>query len=315
MEKEEHLIKRLHEHFAIQNEPRITSMDRKLIIQVATPGWLSLKQNPHIPKNRQEVSDALLGACDEGAQIIHMHARDEAGVPSEDPDLPRRIYEPVLKKYPKAITSTHIMWNADKRGWAAFEEYAAKLLGAGVEYVQTTPVLFRGAFLPKQFVFDLEGIRDAIPQLEKRGIKPECQIYDTFGLELFTEAADVITRRPPWVNLHLGKHHAVPVKVDPWAHLQLITEFHTARAMLPRDTVLGVYVGGRNWLPLTVLALTLGADVIRVGVEDCLWVYPHRDDIIKRDADMVKKIVTIARELGRELATMEEARKILGFKP
>ena len=42
--------------------------------------------------------------------------------------------------------------------------------------------------------------------------------------------------------------------------------------------------------------------------------YPHKDELVKNCADMVKKIATIAKELGRELATPDEARKILGIK-
>ncbi len=84
--------------------------------------------------------------------------------------------------------------------------------------------------------------------------------------------------------------------------------------MMPEDAVIGTSIGGRNWLPLTVEALMLGVDFIRVGKEDTMWMYPHRDDILERNADAVKKIVTIARELGREIATPDEAREILGIK-
>jgi 3-keto-5-aminohexanoate cleavage enzyme len=54
-------------------------------------------------------------------------------------------------------------------------------------------------------------------------------------------------------------------------------------------------------------------DGIRVGMEDHLWMYPHKDEIIKSSADETRKIATIARELGRDIATPQEARKIMGI--
>jgi 3-keto-5-aminohexanoate cleavage enzyme len=49
-----------------------------------------------------------------------------------------------------------------------------------------------------------------------------------------------------------------------------------------------------------------------VGLEDNL--YLDKGVIAKSNADLVKKVVRIARELGREIATPDEARKILGLK-
>ncbi len=59
--------------------------------------------------------------------------------------------------------------------------------------------------------------------------------------------------------------------------------------------------------------MLMGVDCVRVGMEDHLWMYPHKDEKIKRSADETKKIATIARELGRDIATPNVARKILGI--
>jgi 3-keto-5-aminohexanoate cleavage enzyme len=77
--------------------------------------------------------------------------------------------------------------------------------------------------------------------------------------------------------------------------------------------VVGISAGGRNWLALSTFAILLGVDFVRVGMEDHLWMYPHKDEKIKRCADATKKIATIAKELGRDIATPEEARKTLGI--
>ena len=79
-------------------------------------------------------------------------------------------------------------------------------------------------------------------------------------------------------------------------------------------SVTGVCAGGRNWLPFTTLAIMLGFDMVRVGMEDSVYLYPHREDKIKTSADVVRKVVNIANELGRELATPAVARQIMGLR-
>jgi 3-keto-5-aminohexanoate cleavage enzyme len=82
---------------------------------------------------------------------------------------------------------------------------------------------------------------------------------------------------------------------------------------IPEGCVRGVCAGGRNWLPFTTLAIMLGFDMVRIGMEDSVFVYPHRDEKLKTSADAVKKVVEIANTLGREIATPDEARAILGI--
>jgi 3-keto-5-aminohexanoate cleavage enzyme len=52
---------------------------------------------------------------------------------------------------------------------------------------------------------------------------------------------------------------------------------------------------------------------VRAGMEDSVFMYPHRDDLIKSSAEAVSKVRKISEELGREIATPKEAREILGL--
>jgi uncharacterized protein (DUF849 family) len=81
------------------------------------------------------------------------------------------------------------------------------------------------------------------------------------------------------------------------------------------ESIIGIYPGGRNWLPMVTMGIIMGADIIRVGVEDCYWMYPHKDELIKKNSDVVKMTVEPANIHGRRVVTdAEEARKILGMK-
>jgi uncharacterized protein (DUF849 family) len=65
---------------------------------------------------------------------------------------------------------------------------------------------------------------------------------------------------------------------------------------------------------MTVLGIMLGVDLVRIGIEDQFWTYPHKDEFIRSSVEPVEKVVQITKALGRDIATPAEARKILGMK-
>jgi len=58
----------------------------------------------------------------------------------------------------------------------------------------------------------------------------------------------------------------------------------------------------------------LGVDLVRIGIEDQFWTYPHKDEYIRKPVESVERVVQIAKALGRDIATPDEARNILGIK-
>jgi len=97
------------------------------------------------------------------------------------------------------------------------------------------------------------------------------------------------------------------------SHLNLISSIEMVKEIVP-DCTIGVHAGGRNWLPMTVLGIMLGVDLVRVGIEDQFWACPHKDEFIKKPSESVEKVVQIARALGRDIANPTEARQILSIK-
>jgi len=74
------------------------------------------------------------------------------------------------------------------------------------------------------------------------------------------------------------------------------------------------FAGGRNWLPVTVVALLNGIRYIRLSIEDIFFLWPHKEEIAHKVSQTVEMIRDLCKILGREVATFEEARKIKGIK-
>jgi uncharacterized protein (DUF849 family) len=65
---------------------------------------------------------------------------------------------------------------------------------------------------------------------------------------------------------------------------------------------------------MATIALLGGIELIRVGIEDQFYLYPHRDDISRRAADTTEIVVKLAKALGREIATPDDVRKRVGIE-
>jgi uncharacterized protein (DUF849 family) len=165
--------------------------------------------------------------------------------------------------------------------------------------------------------FSVRGAVEGVKWLEAHDVKPVYQLFDTnthlgFKRHIFDKSVDKV--RPRIMNIQLGKHDAHVSNQDPWSYLQLIANMNIVKANIP-ESLIGLYPGGRNWLPMVTMGIMAGVDIVRVGIEDCYWLYPHKDEIIKKNSDVVKMTVDIATILGRRVVThAEEARKILGIK-
>jgi 3-keto-5-aminohexanoate cleavage enzyme len=107
----------------------------------------------------------------------------------------------------------------------------------------------------------------------------------------------------------MGCHNSPAVKPAMEAMEYL---FSTVRA-LPKGVIWQALFGGRYWLPLAATAIMLGADVIRVGMEDSVYLFPHSTEPLKGNGPIIDAVATIARALGRQIATPSEARDILGI--
>ena len=305
-------VKERPQYDQMMNEPRVNTLSKKLIIGVAPAGlFLDKDAFPKVPSNPREIVQAAKASFDAGATLIHVHCKREDGVMSVDPDLTVDTIRAIQECCPGVAISGNVAHFKDEADRKLFEAPLKEIVKRAPDVFDTYTIQTATRVI---FKVTKSGLIDQIRCLEDYGIKPEIQCPTLHGMLQLKEWVldhDVIKMPPPFVNVHLGKVESIPITVGEPMSTRLLLD---SLELLPRDAARGVFACGRNWLPVTTVALTQGVDFIRVGHDDIAYMYPHKDELAETSADMVKKIVRIATELGIEIATAAEARQILGLR-
>lgn len=313
------LLEQMAKDVTIHLEPKIPTMDKKLVITVAVNGAFQTKvHSPYIALTPPEVVEQVIESYQAGAAIWHVHLRDETGILDNKPEIVRGAIDQVLDKCPDMILSHTGHASLDAEGAERVRPLIDPLWEAGQKngrrYAETAVIAPYVRVANARMNKDL--LQETVKYLESRGVKAEFQIHNYMCIHHVNEwLLQPGIMEKPIMNLISGYHgydYSGPHgAIDPWGHLYLISMIN----LMPPGRILGCTVGGRNWLPMTTLAIMLGADSVRIGMEDACFMYPHKDENIRRCADVITKVRRIAEELGREIATPKEARQILGLKP
>ena len=309
------------EKFPVDMEPRLRTMNKPLIVESACPGWqVGGPRFPAVPIKLEDQIREQVESVKAGAMIVHVHPRDpKTGQAQMNHRLLAKILDGVFAEVGDCIMFTQSYYPV-RNAEVDYITGTQKLLelGSGNKYVQGSLLVPIGHHTTGQPSYvsancTIEGVK----WLEAHHVKPIYQLFDTqshIGFKNCLFDRRIASWEPHVLNIQAGKHDALVINQDPWSYLQLITNINILKENIPRSVV-GIYPGGRNWLPMAVMGILLGADVVRVGIEDCYWMYPHKNEIIKKHSDVVKMTVEIARMLGRKVVTdAKVARKILGLK-
>jgi 3-keto-5-aminohexanoate cleavage enzyme len=150
------------------------------------------------------------------------------------------------------------------------------------------------------FINSPEFLRIAATQMKENSVKPELEIFDVgmIGTSLRMRQQGLLDD-PLHYQFILGSPYGSPA--TPKALIQI-------HEMIPETATWSIVGIGQAHLPLSMLALVMGGH-IRVGMEDNI--YYRKGELVKRNAQFVDRIVRIAREYGRDVATPKDARKIL----
>ena len=280
--------------------------DNKVIITVAQTGALVTKaQNPALPEQPEEIAASAYDCYNEGAAICHIHARDTKGVTTGSAAVFRDIHQKIRKR------CNIILQDSTGGGSNLTIEQRTECLEAEPEMASLnmgTMMRTLGPAAGTPFANTRSDIEAFVTRMKKFGVKPEMEVY---SLSMFREVNNLIEKglveKPYYVDLILGMAYQGALEGNP-LYLPVYLQFLPA----PNDTLFNTLGVGPAQTPIATMGMILGG-CVRVGMEDN--VYYRKGELVKSNAQFVARIVRIARELGKEPATPDEARQILGLKP
>ncbi len=270
------------------------------IITVAITGSVPRKRdNPAVPITIAEQVESTQAAFEAGAALVHVHVRDENENPSSDPERFARLQEGVAKHCPGMI----MQFSTGGRGRALDQRGAMLHLKPDMASLATGSVNFPTIVYenPPDFV------RSLARTMLDGGIKPEIEVFD---LAMLYNTADLVAEGliadPPHVQFVFGVKHALPARRE-------ILEFELAqlKKLLPRATWTAAGIG-RHQLEVNRWSLELGGHC-RTGLEDNVrW---DRTTLAPGNAALVRRVAELCAEYGRPVATVAQARAMLGLRP
>ena len=277
----------------------------KVIITVAQTGaWpLATKAlNPNLPEQPEEIAESAYACYQEGAAICHIHARDKEGKSTGTKEVFQEIHDRIRSK------CNIILQDSTGGGPNLTFEQRIECLQAKPEMASLNMgslMRVSGQYKGIAFANLREDIETYVTRMRDLGIKPEMEVYSH---AMFREVESLVRKglveKPYYINLVLGMTYQGALDATP-KYLNSLIEF------LPEDVIFNVTAVGAAQLPLTTMSMILGG-CIRVGMEDNI--YYRKGELAKSNAQLVARAVRIARELNKEPATPDEARKILGMK-
>lgn len=303
-------------------KPNLLS-DKKVIITAAITGGIHGKwANPALPLTAEEQAQAALECYEAGASIVHIHVRGDDG--QNTPDLKyygktvKQIGEkcPILRQIGNGIGAKVVEHKFTTK--SGKKRVTTEIVQPSLEErlnlinIEPEPEMhtinagsfeFRTPYGGSLFLNPQDFNRKYIKRCNKKGFGIEIEVYDSSHITNVLEFVETGLLTPPLhFSLVLGIKGGA--EANPANLLRMVDQ-------IPEGSTWQVVTVGKFNLRTTVMAMCMGGNV-RTGLEDTI--YYGKGELAKGNAQLVKRMVRIAKEIGREIATVEEAKEILGIK-
>ncbi len=271
----------------------------KLIITAAICGAEVLKEhNPAVPYTVEECVREAKSAYNAGASLIHLHVREDDGTPTQSKDRFKVIIDAIKKECPDVIIQPS---TGGAVGMTNDERLQPTELLPEMATLDCGTLNFGGDDI---FENTENTIKYFGQRMIERGIKPELEVFDKSMIDMA-------------LRLHRKGYIQAPMHFDFVMGVNggisgELRDFVFLRGSIPADATYTVAGIGRYEFPLATAAIIDGGHV-RVGFEDN--VYLSKGVLARSNGELVEKVVRIAREFGRDIATPAEARQILSLRP
>jgi len=300
-------------------------MKEKAIITAALTGSIHTPtMSDHLPITPGQIADEAVRAYEAGASVCHVHARNpETGLPVPDVNLMKEIITKIKGRCDMVIciTTGGGLGMTTEQRVAPVTLYKPELasFNAGSINFALFPAIQRYKEwkfewekqylgMTEDFIFanTFKSMKEYCAKFNETWTKPEFEIYDAGmvnNVAFMIQAGYV--KKPVYIQFVMGVLGGITPSSE---NLLFLVDY--AKKMIG-DFEFSVCVAGRAQFPICTQSLLVGGNV-RVGLEDNLYLDKGR--MAKSNAEQVAKIARIARELGIDPATPDDAREILGLK-
>ena len=290
------------------------SKSNKIIIQCCICGAGTKKaQAPTVPYTPEEIAREVVAVAKAGASIAHIHVREDKEV---DGVMQIGYKSMSLQKFTETVELCR------KYCAEAGVDILINLTTSGGEYEDHKRLQHLGALRPEMCSFDPNTINWAnsyifensprflnllSQEVVRQDIKPEFEVFDTGHIDSVMYYVNKHgIPQPPHIQFIMGVGGSMPGTAENLAFLV---------NKLPAGATWSVSGIGKCHMPMMLAGLALGCDGLRVGLEDNVMFGKDADGskIIATNVMLVERAVALAKLAGREIATAEDARNILGI--
>lgn len=298
----------------------------KVIISTAVTGSVNIpSQSDHLPLGPAEVVEAAVGAAEAGSAIIHLHARHPDGRPAWQPEVWEEIV-PAIRERTDAVlnfsTGGSSAMTMDERLAASvrFSPELASLNMGSMNFVYSgiadkishfkfdwEEQYVRNTY-SHPFINSFDKIEHTLRELgEKGGTRFEYECYDIGHLYTLAYFADRgLAKAPFLIQGVFGILGGIGADHENLTHMVAIAD-----KLFGDDYAFSAFAAGRSQMQFGTHSAWLGGHV-RVGLEDSLWI--GKGELATSNAQQVDKIRAVVEDLGREIATPDDARRMLALK-
>jgi 3-keto-5-aminohexanoate cleavage enzyme len=275
---------------------RLTGEPEPLLICAAPVGYETTREdNPYLPLTPDEIAADTARCVVEGASVVHLHVRDVAGNPTLSVD----VFQEAVRKIRERCD---VIIQVSTEGDASMDVMTrCQPLQAGAELASlATGTVNRGDHI----YFNSKPLMEHVAmQVRKANLLPCLEICDTGHLEnVKLLAKKGLITLPAHFQFVMGAKGGMGARRDV---LELLVE------SIPRGSSWSVAGVGRHQLPMAELAVRRGGHT-RVGLADN--VYLRKKEHAQGSAPLVSKVASYARSVGRPVADVNTARKLLGLR-
>ena len=278
-------------------------MHKPLIINLAPTGMVPTRaQNASLPVTPDQIAEDAARCRAAGAAIIHLHARES----DESPTYRGEIYREVIARVRQRVPDLIICVSTSGRNFKTFEQRSEVLSLDGDVHPEMASLTLGSMNFPQQAsVNEPAMIRKLADAMNERGIVPELEVFE-LGMIDYAKylIGKKVLREPFYFNILLGSLGTLSA-----------TGFNLATAVLslPADATWAGAGIGRFQFFVNSMAITMGGNV-RVGLEDNLiWDQETKEPATNHA--LIERLSKLAIAAGRQVATPDEARRIIGLEP